>query len=203
MTDISFQPQSEGVVDRSQFEPTAKVTETHWGYVVQNREYADTTSLVLRAVSFLMAAGFGAAALGLWLVPSALVQTDTMTMRLGLSFFFIGFAFIMANYARRSDKIEWQFDLGLGEIRKVAAMQSGKGDMLGRIGFDAIEGFEIIADENDHSAHALVLRIGGGMADEQIATGPYAQLKGVMERLQADFCGNAPRRFDAVRPVWG
>ncbi len=200
MSDISFQPQVD-VSTASAFDGgPARITETYWGYVIKSRRETSSASLVLQAAAFVFGAGFAAAALGFWMVPTALVQTDTFLMRGALSVFCVAFAYVLISYARRTGDVEWQFDLGLGEVRKVSGSRGGKGVLLAQLGFDAIHGFKIVDETSGNADKTLALILHDGSASAEIARGAMAELTVVSARLRADFIGSVPARTVAATP---
>lgn len=203
MSDISFEP-SVSELQRSQLTAQqARISETYWGYIVRNERSTNPLGLTVQFAAYLTGAAFAAASLGLWLVPSALIQTDTMVMRLGLSGLFAIASWMLIVFSRRTGEIEWHFDHNLGEIRKVVGMRGGKGLLKGQYGFDSVDHLEIAEVSGEAGRYSLRIRFSDDFLNPEIARGEKAQMQVISARLRSDFSvGQSTRIHAAVAPNW-
>ena len=82
MTDTSgYQAPSIPTVDVFQTNAGPVLTETYWGFSVRNTANFQAWVILLQLAAFLFGAAFFAAAFGLWAVPSSIMQSDTIGMR--------------------------------------------------------------------------------------------------------------------------
>lgn len=203
MSDISFEPNvSEFNLAKSGAQP-ARISETYWGYIVRNERSTNPFGIGLQMAAYLAGAAFAAASLGLWLVPSALIQTDTLVMRLGVSAIFAVTAWMLILFSRRTGEIEWHFDHNLGEVRKVVGIRGGKGLLKGQYGFDSVDHVDISKIANEAGRFSLGVRFCGEAADVEIARGDKAQMQVISARLKSDFSvGQELRAHAAIAPDW-
>jgi len=197
MTDISgFQgrtvPVSQGFNDIAD----QLLTETYWGFTVKNTQRASSIVQLSQAVSVVMGAGFAAAALGLWIVPSVAFQTDSALIRAGASVFFVIFSFFFISYANRGTVSELQIDLSLGEVREVLRHRSGSSSLLAHYGFDAFTGLSIDRSSGSPLQVKLILHHQDEAHDLVVATGNEPQIGKLFGRLERDLL-----RSEGSRPL--
>ena len=200
MTDISsFQATSIPNIDVFQANAGPVLTETYWGFTVRNTANVQTWVILLQFIAFLFGAAFFAAVFGLWALPSSIIQSDTIGMRVGLSAVFAVIGYLLINYANHGRVVEFQIDQNLGEIREVVRNRSGTSRLIGQYGFDAFCDMAItpcgpekvaLVLKQTGTANALVITQG---SEPQIGT-LYARWDRVLLRA------NAGRRHQAVRP---
>lgn len=178
------------------------LTETYWGFTVRNTAEVPTWLVLCQMVAFLFGAAFVAAAVGLWAVPSAIIQLDTWTLRVGLSAFFGALGYLMVSYANQGRTVEFQFDQNLGEIREVMPNRSGTSRLVAQYGFDVFS--EISIDRCGTDKVALVLKQEGSGQTLLIAQGTEPQIGALYARLDRDLLrASSGRRHLAVRPRFG
>lgn len=107
------------------------MTESYWGFSVKNPSQTLYSSYIVQGLSLFIGASFLAASIGLFLMPAKVIQSDTLTMRLGLSLFFSVISWLMISYANRGVTTELQIDCNLCEVREVLKKQALHRD-LGR-----------------------------------------------------------------------
>lgn len=187
MTDISgFQgrtvPVSQVFTDGSD----QLLTETYWGFTVKNTQRASSIVQLSQAVSVVIGAGFAAATLGLWIVPSVAFQTDSALIRAGASVFFVIFSYFFISYANRGTVSELQIDLSLGEVREVLRHRSGCSSLLAHYGFDAFTRLSIDRSSGSPLQVKLILHHQDEAHDLVVATGNEPQIGKLFGRLERD-----------------
>jgi len=203
MTDISsFQATSIPNIDVFQANAGPVLTETYWGFTVRNTANVQTWVILLQFIAFLFGAAFFAAVFGLWALPSSIIQSDTIGMRVGLSAVFAVIGYLLINYANHGRVVEFQIDQNLGEIREVVRNRSGTSRLIGQYGFDAFCDMSITPCGPEKVA--LVLKQTGTANALVITQGSEPQIGTLYARLDRDLLrANAGRRHPAVRPQFG
>ncbi len=203
MTDTSsFQAASIPTIDVFQTNAGPVLTETYWGFTVRNTTNLQTSVILLQFIALLFGAAFFAAVLGLWAVPSSIIQSDTIGMRVGLSAVFAVLGYLLINYANYGRVVEFQVDHNLGEIREVLLNRSGTSRLIGQYGFDAFCDMAIMPCGPEKVA--LVLKQSDTDIALVIAQGTEPHLGTLYARLDRDLLrANAGRRHQAVRPQFG
>ena len=203
MTDISsFQATSIPNIDVFQANAGPVLTETYWGFTVRNTANVQTWVILLQFIAFLFGAAFFAAVFGLWALPSSIIQSDTIGMRVGLSAVFAVIGYLLINYANHGRVVEFQIDQNLGEIREVVRNRSGTSRLIGQYGFDAFCDMAITPCGPEKVA--LLLKQSGTANALVITQGTEPQIGTLYARLDRDLLRtNAGRRHPAVRPQFG
>ena len=208
MTDISgFQgrtvPVSQVFTDGSD----QLLTETYWGFTVKNTQRASSIVQLSQAVSVVIGAGFAAATLGLWIVPSVAFQTDSALIRAGASVFFVIFSYFFISYANRGTVSELQIDLSLGEVREVREVlrhRSGSSSLLAHYGFDAFTRLSIDRSSGSPLQVKLILHHQDEAHDLVVATGNEPQIGKLFGRLERDLLrseGSLPLAAVSPKPL--
>ena len=203
MTDISsFQATSIPNIDVFQANAGPVLTETYWGFTVRNTANVQTWVILLQFIAFLFGAAFFAAVFWLWALPSSIIQSDTIGMRVGLSAVFAVIGYLLINYANHGRVVEFQIDQSLGEIREVVRNRSGTSRLIGQYGFDAFCDMAITPCGPEKVA--LVLKQTGTANALVITQGTEPQIGTLYARLDRDLLrANTVRRHQAVRPQFG
>ena len=202
MTDTAgFQGRTVPVASAADF-PTAPILkETYWGFVVNSTAQIPVWVHLTQAISLIFGAGFAAATLGIWAVPSAALQIDSLLIRTGLSVFFVIAAYLLIMFANRGVASELQVDQGLGEVREVIRSRSGKSVLLSHYGFDAFVGMTIDRSAGDPQSVHLILRHQDESQNLLVATGSDAQIGLLYGRFERDLLReNGSRDYDAIAP---
>ena len=205
MTDISgFQgrtvPVSQVFTDGSD----QLLTETYWGFTVKNTQRASSIVQLSQAVSVVIGAGFAAATLGLWIVPSVAFQTDSALIWAGASVFFVIFSYFFISYANRGTVSELQIDLSLGELREVLRHRSGSSSLLAHYGFDAFTRLSIDRSSGSPLQVKLILHHQDEAHDLVVATGNEPQIGKLFGRLERDLLrseGSLPLAAVSPKPL--
>ena len=203
MTDTSsFQAASIPNIDVFQANAGPVLTETYWGFTVRNTANVQTWVILLQFIAFLFGAAFFAAVFGLWALPSSIIQSDTIGMRVGLSAVFAVIGYLLINYANHGRVVEFQIDQNLGEIREVARNRSRTSRLIGQYGFDAFCDMAITPCGPEKVA--LLLKQSGTANALVITQGTEPQIGTLYARLDRDLLRtNAGRRHPAVQPQFG
>ena len=203
MTDTSvYQPETAKKTGSFNLDIGPVVQESYWGYSVRNTSYIPVSYYFFQGVALFFGAAFVAAVAGLWLVPSAALQSDSLILRAGLSVFFGGVAWLMIAYANRGVATEIQVDSNLCEIREVLKNRLGKSTLVSRFGFDSFSGITIDRSGGDKTRVQLVLNSYDPAQHVLVATGSEARIGALYGRMTRDLMLEpAGRSFDAVAPV--
>ena len=157
-----------------------------------------------QAVSVVIGAGFAAATLGLWIVPSVAFQTDSALIRAGASVFFVIFSYFFISYANRGTVSELQIDLSLGELREVLRHRSGSSSLLAHYGFDAFTRLSIDRSSGSPLQVKLILHHQDEAHDLVVATGNEPQIGKLFGRLERDLLrseGSLPLAAVSPKPL--
>ena len=202
MTDTAgFQGRSVPVATAAEVPAAPLLSETYWGFVVKSTAITPAWLVGAQAISMVLGAGFAAATIGIWGIPSAAIQVDSFYMRVGLSVFFALSAYYFIAYANRGIASELQIDQGLGEVREVLVSRSGKSVLQAHFGFDAFVGMTVDRSAGDPTGIRLVLLHQDEAQNILVATGTEAQIGLLYGRLERDLLRqNGSREYDAIEP---
>ena len=203
MTDTSvYQPETAKKTGSFNLDIGPVVQENYWGYAVRNTSYVPVSHCVFQGVALFFGAAFLAGIAGLWLVPSAAFQSDSLILRLGLSVFFGVVAWLMISYANRGVATEIHVDSNLCEIREVLKNRLGKPTLISEFGFDSFSGITIDRTDGDKTCVHLILKSFDPAQHILVATGSEARIGVLYGRMTRDLMLEpAGRRFEAVAPV--
>ena len=177
------------------------VDETYWGYIIRKGSSGATPMMVLQGMSMFLGASFAAAALGLILVPDALMGSIDMVMRGGAAVLFGAIAAYLLWFASRGTQSELQIDNSLGEVREVVRNRAGRSTLIGRYGFDAIGGVFLDRAASKTGDPVLMLRYRNTAQTLPVATAPEEELEKLRNRLGRDLMidRQAPERADRMK----
>jgi hypothetical protein len=203
MTDISgYQPQQGTSADAFDMPTGPQITETYWGFSIVNGACVTSWRVMLQIAMLLFGAAFMVAALGVWLVPAAAIQSDTLALRVGLCVFMFATGYVLMSFGNRGTRSDWQFDQTQGEIRETVTNCNRTVTVVAQFGFDAFAKILIQRVDADHVA--LVLADRDATDGVVVATGTPPQIGALYARLDRDLLrANRPRKHAAVVPVFG
>lgn len=174
------------------------VEESYWGFSVKDTTRGLVFHYVSQGVALFLGAAFLAAMIGLWILPGAAVQSDSLTMRLGLTAFFGIISWLFINYANRGVVSEIQIDCNLCEVLK---NRVGKSTLVGQFSFDSFDVIKIDRSSGDKEDVALSLNSVDPAKHIHIARGSEAQIGVLYGRLTRDLMLEQPSStFAAVAP---
>lgn len=180
-----------GVSSRSgAVRPTCSLDETYWGYIIRAHEPVSPGVIVAQWLAWLFGVSFAVAALGLWVLPQALLSGDGLGLKIGASSLLAGLAALLLWFASRGAEVELQIDTSLGEIREVMRNRAGRPTLLARYGFDSIGGVHV--DRSGPRAR-LVMRYGNTAQMVPVCSGPEEDLGVLRNRLGRDVVLNGTR----------
>ena len=162
------------------------VDETYWGYIIRKGASGATPMMILQGLSMFLGASFAAAALGLILVPDALMGSIDMVMRGGAAVVFGAIAAYLLWFASRGTQSELQIDNSLGEVREVVRNRAGRSTLIGRYGYDVIGGVFLDRTASKTVDPVLMLRYRNTAQTLPVATAPEAELETLRNRLGRD-----------------
>jgi len=164
-----------------------EIDETYWGYVIRNTQRTSSLVLVVQFFAWFAGITFGAAALGLWVMPGVMFNGDVFAMKMGASVFLSAVAIFFLWFASRGAKVELQVDTRLAELREVVRNRTGRSTLVGRYGFDAIGGVFLERNMDAETVKPkLVLRYRNTSQLLTVASGLPALLEPLRDRLGRD-----------------
>jgi len=158
--------------------------ETRWGYIIRTAGEAGHGMIVTQSLSLLAGAALLAAALGMWLVPGMMFNSDAIIMRLFATIVFISISTLLLWYASRGTISEIQIDNARGEIREVIRNHTGKMSMVASYSFESIG--RVGLEPAGEDAAALVLRYRNSSDTVQVAVGQHDALSPLCDRINHD-----------------
>ncbi len=174
-----------------------QIDETHWGYIVKSVEEADAPILLRQALSWFMGTSLMVAIVGLWAMPGAMFDGETLVIKLGLTAIFIAFAGLCFWLASRGVRTEVQFDLARNEIRSVARSRKGGVTLLDRLTFEDVGSVFLNRSQHGTGQAKLVLRLGCSPHLLDVAHGREDALTVLRDRIGTDMLNPslaAPRK---------
>ncbi|WP_224824530.1 hypothetical protein [Cognatishimia sp. MH4019] len=184
-----------------------QVDETHWGYIVKSMEEADAPILLRQAISWFMGTSLMVAIVGLWAMPGAMFDGETLIIKLGLTAIFMAFAGLCFWLASRGMRTEVQFDLVRNEIRSVARNGKGAVTLLDRLTFEDVGSVFVSPSQHGTEQAKLVLRLGCSPHLLDVAHGREDALSVLRDRIGMDMLNPsiaAPRKsLQALQAVPG
>ena len=172
---------------------TFSLDETYWGYIIRAEEPVPAGVTVAQWLSWILGASFAIAALGLWVLPQAMLSGDSLGLKIGASTVMAGFAILLLWFSSRGTEAELQIDTSLGEIREVTRNRAGRSTLLARYGFDSIGGVHV---DRSGPRPRLVMRYGNTAQVVPVCAGSEDELSLLRNRLGRDVVLNAPRRVE-------
>jgi len=180
-----------GVSSRSgAVRPTYSLDETYWGYIIRANEPVAPGVTMAQWLAWLFGVSFVVAALGLWVLPQALMSGDGLGLKIGASSVMAGLAALLLWFASRGAEAELQIDTSLGEIREVMRNRAGRPTLLARYGFDSIGGVHV---DRSGSRARLVMRYGNTAQMVPVCSGSEEDLSVLRNRLGRDVVLSATR----------
>ena len=179
-----------------------KVDETKWGYVVKAVESAHAPILLRQALTWFVGTSLMVAIVGLWAMPGAMIDGETLMIKLGLTAVFIAFASLSFWMASQAVTTEVQFDLTRNEIRAVAHRKQSGTTLLDRVCFDDVGSVFLNRSPHKTGRATLVLRIGSSPHLLEVAQGYEDDLAVLRDRIGTDLLNpalSAPRK--AMKPL--
>lgn len=187
MTDITSATGLESVSkEYAARSPRLSVQEAYWGYTIRTQNAPRLSILMLQAGAMLTGAACLAAAIGLQVLPQAIVAANDPLFKDVASVLFAAVAALLLWFASRGTTPELQVDTTLGEVREVVRNRAGKATLLGRYGFDAIGGVFLDRQVGPKNEATLVLRYQNTAQTLHVASGPIAPLEMLRDRLGRD-----------------
>ncbi|MEL7213387.1 MAG: hypothetical protein AAGK92_12040 [Pseudomonadota bacterium] len=192
MTEFSGVPVKGDIANRA-----FQIDETHWGYIVRSVDEADAPILLRQALSWFVGTSLVVAIIGLWAMPGAMFDGETLVIKLGLSGIFAAFAGLCFWLSARGVRTEVQFDLARNEIRSVACDRKGVVTLLDRLTFDDVGSVFLNRSQHGTGQAKLVLRLGCSPHLLDVAHGQEEALTVLRDRIGTDLLNpsiTAPRK---------
>lgn len=190
------------LVEKETSKGTFQVDETHWGYIVKSIDDAHAPILLRHAMSWFVGTSLMVAIVGLWAMPGAMFDGETLIIKLGLTAIFIAFAGLCFWLASRGVDTEVHFDLARDEIRSVARSRQGAATLLDRVSFDDVGSVFLNRSPHKTGRATLVIRLGSSPHLMEVAHGWEKDLTVLRDRIGTDLLNPAlaaPRK--AMEPL--
>ncbi|SHJ10815.1 hypothetical protein [Wenxinia saemankumensis] len=180
-----------------------EVVETYWGYILRSTEPAPAYVVVGQAVAALLGCVLAGAAIALWLFGSGAGDGGILAIKLCATVLMAALAGLLLWFATRGDRIEFQFDTSLGELREVVRNRAGRPTLSARYGFDGLgrATFEPCRGRGDLGW--LMLHDLDGTQSLTVVRAERAAIAPLVGRLSRDLAAGSRRaaQFDAVQPL--
>ncbi len=165
------------------------LNDTYWGYVIHNDDKASALVMSMQIGATVVGAAFLLAAVGLWVLPSAIVSSGDIELTAIASAFFAVMGGLFLRYASRGTEVEIQVDTNSKELREVVRNRAGRPSLLAIWPFDAFGGLFI--DRSRAEQSALMLRLRNTSTVVEIARGSLKEVEALRDRLGRDMLGSA------------
>ena len=182
----------QGVMRVSEAAKGPRVFQTYWGYVVTEGDRAQSRGRVFERLGKLVGVSSVLAALGLWVLPGALVGGDVAVMKLALTVGLLLAGAVLIWSARAGFNDEMQVDLVRKELRLGQRNISGDYRLNALVEFGEVGSVFLMRSKKPGEAARLFLRIGNSDRALEVAEGRAEYLEPLKERLARDI-SNAAR----------
>jgi len=184
--------------------PTLEIQNTFWGYIIVSNEKMGIGPRIAQSMSWVFGGALTIAAIGMFVLPSALTGDGAFGLKLASSTLMAAMAALLFWYVSRGQMSEIQVDTRLGEIREVIRNRAGRPTIIGRYGFDSISNVFLDRSIGGSDRAALVLRYRNTAALVQVALGGIRELEQIKDRLGRDLMISSRNAepLDAFEPQW-
>ena len=181
-------------------DPTsAAIRATFWGYVIAPEAPSRTGAMQVFQIACIVAAvalaGGGLTVLFLGGEPF------TGTLRPFIAWMALALAVPLAWFGTRGDRVEIEIDLSLGEVREIVRNRAGGPSLLGRYGFDTLDGLDVALKRGGGGRLHLWRR--GEKRPIELLRGPAPALEEIARQLRHDMETGSGRvaHFDTLAPL--
>lgn len=186
----------------AQKEAGFQVNPTLWGYVLQSEMRRDAPHAGVALARKVLGGVLIMAALGLWLLPNAIIGPDVAAMKLGLTILYLALGFRLAYMPREVMRREVQVNLTRAELRVGFRNKAGGFSLQAVHSFDDIDAVTLWQSDCGNKKASLFLRLGGSDVALVAASGTPAQLQPLKQRLAKDL-GTMAGGFNPVSVAAG
>ena len=178
---------------------SAAIRETFWGYVIAPEAPARAGVMQVFQIACIVVAAalVGGAVMLLFLGDHALLGS----MRPFVAWIAVALALPLVWFGTRGDRVEIEIDLSLGEVREVVRNRAGGPSLVGRYGFDTLDGLDVALRRGGGGRLNLWRR--GEKRPLELLRGPAPVLEQIARRLRRDMESGSGRvaHFDTLAPL--
>lgn len=178
MSDLG-EPGSEGTL-------ALMVGETHWGYIIRERDTGGDRRLVRDALLVFLGAILVAVGLGQWLMPGALFNADLIAIKLAITAAMLGVGIGCFHVVGRDGMVEVQVDTVRRELRVTERDRRGAERLIQRVPMREIDSAYVKRGSRPSAGGHLLLRLAETDAPLHLATGSERELRLLHDRLRRD-----------------
>ena len=179
--------------------PAAAIRQTFWGYVIAPEGPSRPGPMqVFQIACIVVAAALAGGALVVLFVGGPALSG---TMRPFLAWLAVALAVPLVWFGTRGDRVEIEIDLSLGEVREVVRNRAGGPSLVGRYGFDTLDGLDVALRRGGSGRLNLWRR--GEKRPIELLRGPAPVLERIAQQLRHDMeSGSGPvAHFDTLAPL--
>ena len=168
--------------------PSFVVDHSYWGFVVADRSQPLFGLIALQWLAVLFGSAFVAAALVMVVLPDMVNGSGDILVRACAGLVMGGLGGMLISYASRGIKPELHVDTKLGELRLVVRNRAGAATLLGRYGFDAVQGIDMGVTARTDEDVALLVYVGGMDQPLKVASGAMREIQKLKALLNREIC---------------
>ncbi len=181
-------------------EPTVKLSQTGWGYIVRPGETA-----LIRAAYGEMIATFAAvllvmAAYGVWLLPNANGAAELLPFRIAGTVIFFVLGGMLWLIAHRGLCHEIHVDLERRALRIARRNRRGREILVGQVPIDDVESVFLQRAKGGFRRNRLCVRIAGDRELIEVAVGCERDLAPILQRMTHDLRKQEAAAIPQPRP---
>jgi len=162
------------------------VRETHWGYIIREREAGSDRRLLRDALLVFLSAVLLAVGLGQWLMPGALFAADLIAIKVAITAAMLGVGLACLHSVGRETRIEVQVDTVRRELRVTERDRRGTERLIQRVPMREIDSAYVKRGARSQAGGHLLLRLAESDAPLHLATGSERELRLLHDRLRRD-----------------
>jgi hypothetical protein len=165
---------------------TLSVGETHWGYIIRERDAGGDRRLLRDAALVFAGVVLLAVGLGQWLMPGALLAADLIAIKVAITAAMLGVGLACLHAVGREARVEVQVDTVRRELRVTERDRRGTERLLQRVPMREIDSAYVKRGARSQAGGHLLLRLAESDAPLHLATGSERELRLLHDRLRSD-----------------
>lgn len=162
------------------------VGETHWGYIIRERDTGVDRKLMRDALLVFAGAILVAVGLGQWLMPGALFAADLIGIKVAITAAMLGIGLGCFHAVGREAMVEVQVDTVRRELRVTERDRRGAERLIQRVPMREIDSAYVKRGARPSAGGHLLLRLAESDAPLHLATGSERELRLLHDRLRRD-----------------
>ncbi len=162
------------------------VRETHWGYIIRERETVADRRLLRDALLVFAGVVLVAVGLGQWLMPGSLLAADLIVIKVVLTAALLAGGLACFHAVVREARVEVQVDTVRRELRVTERDRRGAERLLQRVPMREIDSAYVKRGARSPAGGHLLLRLADSDAPLHLASGTERELRLLHDRLRRD-----------------